>query len=176
MCSRYADLSERRNAQKSAQIASATVVPTIARSVAMANATLFFPMAVALRPRDARKADRRATLVASRLRFSEGRTVATEYRWAVRQGPAATLEWKRDGHSITSSVRARKRCPSPPDHQSDCRLRRRNDGTVGCARISSWFSWRGMQTPSAEYSTILFRNVPTEMPSRRAASVLFPRV
>ena len=145
-------------------------------SVVMANATLPFLMAVALRQRNGRNADRQARLVAIRLGFSEGRNVATEYRWAGRQEHAAALRWKRDGHSITSSVRARKRCPNPPHHHSDCRLRRRNNRTEGCARISSWLSWRGTQTPSAEYSTILFRSVRTEMPSRCAAAVLFPRV
>ena len=44
-------------------------------------------------------------------------------------------------------MRARKRCPNPPHHQSDCRLRRRNNRTEGCARISSWLSWRGRRHP-----------------------------
>jgi hypothetical protein len=45
--------------------------------------------------------------------FTEGQKVAIEYRWAGRQEHAAALRWKRDGHSITSSVRARKRGPNP---------------------------------------------------------------
>ena len=65
MYSRYADLSERRNAQKSGckpnlQITSATVVSAMAISVAMANATLPFLMTVALRPRDGGNADLQA--------------------------------------------------------------------------------------------------------------------
>ena len=52
-----------------------------------ANATLSFLMAVALRQRNGRNADRQARLVAIRLGFSEGRNVATEYRWAGRQDP-----------------------------------------------------------------------------------------
>ena len=74
-----------------------TITSGIAVSVAKANATLPFLMAVALRPRDGRNADRQARLVAVGL-LSEGRNVATEYRWAGRQEPAAALRWKRDGH------------------------------------------------------------------------------
>jgi predicted ATPase len=44
-----------------------------------------------------------------------------EFRWATR-----SRRWKRDGHSITSSVRARKRCPNPPYQRAIEQSRQQN--------------------------------------------------
>ena len=54
-----------------------------------------------------------ARLVSAWPALKKGRRSRSSTAGAGRQEHAAALRWKRDGHSITSSVRARKRCPNP---------------------------------------------------------------
>jgi hypothetical protein len=67
------------------------------------------------------------------------------------------------GRSLNHFVGASRAMSQPLHHHGDCRLRRRNNRAVGCARISSWLS---RQRTSGECSTILFRSIRTDTPER----------